>query len=166
VLTVQELGPWDGPAALMIDGGSEPIERPPVHLQAAAGGYLRLVGPEGVVLWGRIVPGSYGVDIVRAKGAALHALPPLRADQVDRLPAGASSTEFVSWWTRRNAELLCASASTPLACGRRYLLAPTHSVATTIPRVDQHVALAAPRSAQRPDRAAYRLPMATMRYWC
>jgi hypothetical protein len=132
-LTIQELCPWDGPAALLIDGGSDRIVRPPVHLQAAAGGYLRLVGPHGTLVWGLVDSGWYGVDIVRAKDSLLQVLPPIRTDEAQRAPGATSSPEFVSWWTRRYAEMLCASSSTPLAQGRCYLLASTESAAAAIP---------------------------------
>lgn len=119
----KELARWDGSAALLFDGGSGPPERPPLHLQAAAGGYLRLVGPEGPVLWGLVDSGSYGVEIVRAKNAAVHAVPPIRADDAATAPGTGGSIEFLNWWTRRYAKLLAASSNTPLARGRHHLLA-------------------------------------------
>lgn len=124
-----ELSLWSGSAALLIDGGCRTPARPAVHLQAATGGYLRLVGPDGPVLWGLVDSGSYGVDVVRAKHSALHVLPPIRADEVERAPGAASSPEFQSWWIRHYAALLCASSSTPLAQGRQHLLAASEAVA-------------------------------------
>lgn len=141
-LRVQELTPWDGLASLMIDGGSGETQRPHLHLQAAAGGYLRLVGPDGPVLWGLVDTGSYGVDIVRAKHPTLHVLPPIRAEEAERPPGAAGSPEFSSWWTRHFAALLCASPSTPLTQGRHYLLAPNEAVAAAIPGMSaEHLVL-------------------------
>jgi hypothetical protein len=102
----------------MIEGGS--AARPPIHLQAAAGGYLRLVSPDGPVLWGLVDSDHYGVEIVRAKSAALQVVPPIRADE----------SAPMSGWTRRFADLLLASSVTPLAQGRRYLFAPIEAMAT------------------------------------
>jgi hypothetical protein len=78
--TPRELASWDGPAALVLDGGHGAPERPPLHLQAAAGGYVRLVEPAGPMLWGRVDEGWYGIDIVRRNHPALHVLSPIRAD--------------------------------------------------------------------------------------
>lgn len=132
-LRIQELAGWDKSVALIIDGGSGPPERPPVHLQAAAGGYLRLVGPEGPVLWGLVDSGWYGVEIVRATNSAIQALPPIRADEAELSHGDSGSPEFLGWWTRHFASQLCASSSTPLAHGRRYLFSPTASAAAAIP---------------------------------
>jgi hypothetical protein len=111
--TIREISPWDGSVALMIDGGQGEVERPALHLQAAAGGHLRLVGPHGPILWGLVDRGSYGVDIVRARPPTLHVLPPIRAADVE------------PEWTRHVATQLCASSSTPLGRGRHHLLATT-----------------------------------------
>lgn len=131
---VRELGPWDGSTALLLDGGDGPPARPPVHLQAAMGGYLRLVGPDGPLVWGK--GDSYGVEIVRAPGARLHVIPPIRADQADQAPGVSGSPEFDGWWTRWFAERLRESPATPLAPGRRALLAPGNPLAT-IWRLDE-----------------------------
>jgi hypothetical protein len=121
-LRIEELTAWDGATSLLIDGGAQPSERPPLHLQAAAGGCLRLVGPNGPLLWGLVDSDYYGVEIVRAESSALQVLPPIRADECDTAP--------VSWWTRHFAGLLLASSVTPLAQGRRYLFAPIEAMAT------------------------------------
>lgn len=145
-LTVRELTTWDGVATLLLDGGTGERERPRVHLQAAAGGYVRLVGPRGPVVWGRVESGSYGVDIVRAAGRPLHVLPPMRADKAARAPGAAGSPAFVSWWTRHYATLLRASSSTPLARGRQHVLAPTEVVAAAV------AGMTAERLVVRPER--------------
>ena len=122
--TIRELGTWDGSAALLIDGGTGDPARPPLHLQAAGGGYLRLMSSSGPVLWGRVDPGWYGVDIVRAKDATIRVLPPLRGKDIDCAPGSAGSVRFVNWWTRQYASLLCTASNTPLAQGRCFLFAP------------------------------------------
>jgi hypothetical protein len=130
--TIRELGLWDGTAALLIDGGAGDPERPAIHLQGASGGFLRLVGPDGPLLWGLVESGWWSVDVVRAP-SRLHALPPIRVDEAERAPGSASSHDFVSWWTRTFATQLCASSSTPLARGRQSLLAPMSSVDSAPP---------------------------------
>lgn len=120
----KELARWDASVAMLFDGGAGPAERPPVHLRASAGGYLRLVCTDGPVLWGLVDSGWYGVEIVRASNAAIHAVPPIRAEHAGNAPATAGSVEFLNWWTRRYATLLSESSNTPLARGRHHLLAP------------------------------------------
>ena len=130
-LRFKELARWDNSVALLFDGGSGPPERPPIHLQAAAGGYLRLVGAAGPVLWGLVDSGWYGIEIVRANDAAIHVVPPIRADDAANAPGRAGSLEFLNWWTRRYATLLSASSDTPLARGRHYLMEPAASSPST-----------------------------------
>jgi hypothetical protein len=120
--TPRNLDLWEGPAALILDGGSGKAERPPLHLQAAAGGYVRLVAPTGPVLWGRVDDGWYGIDIVRARGSSLPVLPPIRSNEAAHARGTASSPEFLSWWIRHYAEQLRASSITPLARGRHCLM--------------------------------------------
>jgi hypothetical protein len=115
---IRELGRWRDPITLMLDGGAEPLQRPRVHVQAAAGGYLRLVGPDGPWLWGLVDPGWYFVTAVRAKRARLEVIPPIRAVDLERAPRRAHSVEHMNWWTRYYARGLVASDSTPLASGR------------------------------------------------
>lgn len=117
---VNDLAAWDGATALFLDGGDGPRARPPLHLQAAHGGYLRLMGPHRPVLWGRVAPDHYEVDCLRSREAPLHVLPMLHAGDVEAAPRGDAR---IGWWTRRFAELLCASEGAPLAAGRQYLFA-------------------------------------------
>src|SRR5688500_5138232 len=86
---VREIGLWDGSMALLIDGGEGPRARPPMHLQAANGGYLRLTGPHRPLLWGRVAHDWYAVDCARPREAPIHVLPMLHADVVDAAPRGA-----------------------------------------------------------------------------
>ncbi|HEY0255609.1 MAG TPA: hypothetical protein VGC41_28965, partial [Kofleriaceae bacterium] len=109
-VTLRELPAWDGPLAILFEGGEGSSTRPSLHLQAARGGYLRLVGGEDVLLWGRVDREWYDVELVR--GAVPKILPPLRADdEHDR-----------DGWTRRFAALLLAAEVTPLARGRTAML--------------------------------------------
>lgn len=127
---ITDLGLWDGSTALLLDGRDGPPVRPAIHLQAAAGGYLRLVGPDGPVLLGLVEPGWYAVDLARARTAGrLRMLPPLRVDEAER--AGAD----LAWWTREYAARLVASPCTPLGLGRRYLLAPMTSSRSAPPGI-------------------------------
>ena len=127
-MQIRELDIWEPGAALLIDGGAGPPQRPAVHLQAAEGGYLRLLGPDGPVMWGLVDEGYWGVSIVRAKGAPLHVLPPIRVADAEQAPGSQTSTKRLAWWTRHFATQLCESASSPLAGGRHCILAPTQLV--------------------------------------
>lgn len=116
---IEELTAWTRPFAILFEGGAGPAARPPLHLQAAHGGYLRLVGNDGVLLWGRVQRDWFGVDLVR--GVMPSVLEPLRDADHDRT---------IEWWTRWFAEQLLGSPNTPLATGRRAVLTPA------TPRVD------------------------------
>ena len=120
----RELELWDGTSAFILEGAADEPERPPLHLQAARGGYLRLVGPDGPLLWGLVDPEWWGVDFVRSATSRIKPLPPIRLDEVDGVGDGASA------WTRYFAMLLSRSASTPIARGRQYLFAPMEAVSS------------------------------------
>jgi hypothetical protein len=124
-VVMRELETWDGPLAILLDGSDAAPARPPLHLQAAMGGYLRLASPDGTVLWGLVDKGWYGIELLR--GTPPRILAPIRTDD-DEAPGRSGTPEYIGWWTRHFARELMASACTPLATGRHALLAHSQSL--------------------------------------
>jgi hypothetical protein len=63
---------------------------------ALQGGYQRLNGPDGPLLWGHVSRELYYVFVVRAKDAVFHSLAPIHVDETERAPGKVGSRTCAS----------------------------------------------------------------------
>ncbi len=108
----------------VVDATDLQARRPPLHVQAGAPGYLRLMAARWPVAWFRIEGDHYGYHYARrGLGGASPGLvlPPISAAEVREVAGAAGSDAWSDAWSRRFMRGLLSSVLSPLHAGRWWM---------------------------------------------